>query len=177
MRRVFPGEQAHAHLVVDHGVVVGERAQVAATEEVAARVAHVGDDRGVEAQGAEDEGAGHVGAAGKDGAAGINIARVGTAVGRVALVEYGLVGVLHEAGKQRDVHDAFGYFAEACEHGFNGKPRGDFALLLAANAVREREEPALRLDLRGRGGYDVADEVLVVIAGQARVGEFGEFQL
>ena len=80
-------------------------------------------------------------------------------------------------GQQRDVHDAFGNLAEAGEHGFDGEARGDFAALLSADAVGQREEPSLRLHLRGRGRGDVADEVLVVAAGEAGVGEFGKFKI
>jgi len=47
---------------------------------------------------------------------------------------------------------------------------GDFAALLSADAIGQGEEPTLRLDLRGRGGEDVAEEVLVVIARETGIG-------
>jgi len=47
-------------------VVVGERGEVAVADEVAARVADVGDDGGIEAQGAEDQGGGHMRPTGED---------------------------------------------------------------------------------------------------------------
>ncbi len=163
------GEDAEADLLIDHGVVAGELAGGAVAEEVAAGVACVGDDGGVEAQGAGDDGGGHAGAAGDDGAAGVGIFVEGAGAG-VALVVDGLVGVLHEFGQEGDVHDAFGDLAEAGHHGLDGDARGDFAALLAAYAVGEGEEPSLGLDLGGRGGEDVADEVFVVIAGPAGIG-------
>jgi hypothetical protein len=73
------------------------------------------------------------------------------------------------------VHDAFGDLAEAFEDGLDGEVGGDLSLLEAAYAVGEGEEPALGLDLGGGRGEDVAEGVLVVFAGVAAVGEFGEF--
>jgi len=54
---------------------------------------------------------------------------------------------------------------EAVQHCFDGEARGDLTLFHSADSVGQREEPALRLDLRGRGWDDVAEEVLVVVAG------------
>ncbi len=114
------------------------------------------NDGGVEAQGAEDEGAGHVRATGKDRAAGIDVGGIGPRCRRVAGVEDSLISVLHEARKKGDVHNALGDFTEACEYGADGEARGDFTFLLATDSIGEGEEPSLRLDLRrarmGRSG-------------------------
>jgi hypothetical protein len=88
-----------------------------------------------------------------------------------------VVGLLHQAGQKRDVHDALGNLAEAGLDGLDGEAGGDFSALLAADSVGQGEEPTLRLDLRGRGGKDVAEEVLVVVAREAGIGEFSEFEI
>ncbi len=171
------GDEAEADLLVDHGVVVGEGGEIAVASEIAARVSDVGDDGGVEAEGAEDQGGGHVRSAGKDGAAGIGVARVGAVGSGVSLVEDGVVGLLHQAGEKGDVHDALGNLAEASLDGLDGEAGCDFAALLSADSVGQGEEPSLGVDLRGRGGKNVAEEVLVVVARQAGIGEFSEFEI
>ncbi len=88
----------------------------------------------------------------------------------------GVVGVLHQARQQRGVHDALGNLAEAGEHGVDGEARGDLAILVAAHAVGEHEEPAVAVHLGGRGGDDMAEGVFVPFTGAAAVGEMGEFE-
>jgi hypothetical protein len=95
----------------------------------------------------------------------------------VALVDDGVVCVLHEAWKKGDVHDALGDLAETGLNGLDGEAGGDFAKLLSADAVGEGEEPTLGLDLSGRGGKNVAEKVLVVIARESGIGEFSEFKI
>jgi len=99
-------------------------------------------------------------------------------VGRgVALIDDGVVGLLHQAGQEGDVHDALGYLAEAGLDGLDGEAGGDFTHLLSADSVGQGKEPAMGVDLRGCGGKDVAEEVLVVVACEAGIGEFGEFEI
>src|SRR5580698_9073452 len=84
---------------------------------------------------------------------------------------------LHQARQERYVHDAFRNFAKSGDNRVNGEARRDFAIFLASDAIRNGEEPSLRLHLRGRGRKDVAEGVLVVFAAEAAVGQLGKLNV
>src|SRR5579884_1521212 len=52
--------------------------------------------------------------------------------------------------------------AEAFQHFIDRRSRRNLAALLAAHAVRQREQPAVRTRLRGCSGRNVTETVLVV---------------
>jgi hypothetical protein len=95
----------------------------------------------------------------------------------VAHVDDRVVGLLHQAGQKRDVHDALGDLAKAGLHGLDCETGCYLTSLLTADSVGQGEEPSLRLDLSGRGGKHMPEVVLVVIARQAGIGEFSEFKI
>ena len=59
-------------------------------------------------------------------------------------------------------------FAEAFEHAFDGRARGDFAEVVAAYAVGKHKKPAVRAHALGRRRSDVPEIVFVSLRALCR---------
>src|SRR5258708_3474330 len=68
-------------------------------------------------------------------------------------------------------------FAEACEEPLHSRARSDFTLLLAADSVRQREQPAVATGLVRRRGDYVAEIIFVLLADSPAIGKLREFHV
>ena len=69
-------------------------------------------------------------------------------------------------------------FAETREHAFDRRARGDFAEVVAADAVGKREEPAVAERTRsGVSGATWPEIVFVSLAHFAEIGKLREFDV
>jgi hypothetical protein len=66
-------------------------------------------------------------------------------------------------------------FAEACEDTLYGCVRSNFTLLLSADSVRQREQPAILAGLLRRLRDYVSEVVLIVLADSSAIGKLREF--
>jgi hypothetical protein len=103
-------------------------------------------------------------------------ARTARAIRAAKLIDSG-VGCLDEAWQENGMGFAAGSGAKTGKQRFDGSLRGNLALLLTADSVREDEEPALRVALGFIVGEDVAGKILIVVAYAAYIGHFGELEI
>ena len=147
--RFLRGDQAQAHLLAGDGVIASDLRGLAIADQIAARIAHMRDGYAVIPQSAGHDGGGH---AGRGAAAGVRP------------LQKRVIGLLHQPWQHCGVRLPR---PGPCENRRPcSRPRcgRDFALFVAAHAIRQHKQPAVRAHLRGSRGRGVAEVVFVVIA-------------
>ncbi len=154
-------KQAHPELLVGERVVAGKRVGAPAADEIAARIADMGNSNAIKAQGAGDYRGSH-------GAS--------TRGSRQSRVVHMLVGGLHQALQQRPVRFARNGLRESGQQRSYGQARGYLAVLVASDAIGEREQPAVAAGPRRRVRSHIAQIVLVLLADESAIAKLRELQ-
>ena len=160
--RFLRGDQPHLPLLVNPGMVLRDLPGRAVADQVAARVAHMRNDRLIVAQGAGNQRGGHLPAL---------VLRL-----QRAIVNGG-VGLLNQARHQSCKHCGGRSFGKFFDESFDDRGRGNLAVVHAAHAIGDGEEITVASSLAARGGNERAHRVLVVGANLSEIGCLAELNV
>jgi len=160
--RIFFREQLQPDVFVRDRMVASEKIGLTPADQVAARIADMGDGGAIVTQGAGNNRGCHREAARPSRMTNVNHARVRRS---------------NQVRQKGSVWFARRCFAETSQHAFDRGVRSDFPEIVATNSIRERKKPATRAHVLWRRRERVPEIIFISLANSPNVRKFRELDI